>query len=260
MKKILLLLCFTMFLSNFAWSQKLSIEGYLNVNNSLPNSKIEQFPSNTINGSTGYTSVFVNTNQNTLEMQMRQGFTVGSVVNYQFNQRLELLTGLEFSLLRYKQKYMQSSLILSGSSYVPIESVLSDLWTKVRLGYLSVPLELRINLKKKLYFKTGVSLDYLVFVNKRRQELYWSSLNVTRPESTGIQLSSELEEREVIIKEKKNFSEFNATIRTGVGYDFSDRFGVELAYRRQIKNLYKETRSIIEMIFLEFGLRVKLKK
>jgi len=202
MKKILLLLSITMYMSNLALSQNLSIEGYLNVNNSLPNSKIEQLPSNTINGSTGYTSFFVNTIQNPFEMRMRQGLTAGSVVNYQFSQRLELLTGLEFSLLRYKQKYMQSSLVLSGSSYVPIESVLSDLWTKVRFGYLSVPLELRINLKKRLYLKAGVSMDYLVFVNRRWQELYWSSLNIIRPESTGIQLSSELEEREVTIKEK----------------------------------------------------------
>ncbi len=151
---------------------------------------------------------------------------------------------------------------MSGASYVSAESILSDTWIRVQLGYLSVPLDLQIHLKKKFYLKTGVSLDYLVFVNKRWQELNWYSIysDIIRNGQIDNQQFSELEEKEVISKEKENFSGFNATIRTGVGYEFSDRLGLELTYRRQIKKLYKKSRSTIDMSFLELGIRVKLKK
>ncbi len=77
MKKILLLLSFIMYISNLALSQHLSLEGYLNINNSLPNAKIEQPPNNIISASTGYTSVLLNDNPKIPEMQMRQGLTTG---------------------------------------------------------------------------------------------------------------------------------------------------------------------------------------
>ena len=254
-----------MYMSNLALSQNLSIEGYLNINSSLPSSKIEQ-PPNTINSaSTGYSSVLVNANHDTLEMRMRQGFTAGAVVGYRLNQRLELFSGLEFSLLRYKQKYSESglfasSLISSGFYSVSSETALCDPWEKVQLGILNVPLDLRINLKKAFYFKIGISMDYLLFVKQRKQELYWkrNSSSIVQTELTEIWQFSELIERERIIKGKKSFSELNATIRAGIGYELNDKFSLELGYYRQVKSLYNAYESTVDMSYIELGIRIKL--